>query len=261
MDLKYKIGIVLSGGGARGIAHIGVLKGLESAGIFPEIISGCSAGAMVGALYAEGLSPNTIFSFVEKKSVYSIFRMSMPNKGVMELTYFRKILLEHIRHDSFENLKIPLYISVTNLNTGICEYIHSGKLIEYVIASQSIPLIFKPVQIQGNLYTDGGVLNNLPVEPIREQCEILIGVNVNPVHYYNDLKGMRDVGYRVLLLSLKANMQSRIPLCDFVIEPSTESFSIFDVNKAKQIFDEGYKAALKVAGQVRDKLNLQRRDS
>ena len=243
---KYRIGLCLSGGGARGVAHIGVLQAFESAGIFPQIISGCSAGAMVGALYASGVAPRDIYKLIEHKSLYSIIKMALPNKGMMELAYFRKILQENIKHDSFELLNIPFYVSVTNLNTGNCEILNSGKLIDAVIASQSIPLVFKPQTIGNHLYVDGGVLNNLPVEPLHDQCDVLIGVNVNPVNYTEKLSGMRDVGFRILNLTLKMNMESRLTMCDYVITPETEDYTIFDINKSKIIYDAGYEAALPV---------------
>ena len=245
-----KIGITLSGGGARGIAHIGVLQALESAGIFPDVISGCSAGAMVGALYAEGFSPRKIYSLIENKSIYSIIKMCLPDKGMMELVYFKKILTENIPHDSFEQLEKPFYVSVTNLNTGKCEIIGSGKLTDFVIASQSIPLVFKPQKIGEYLYSDGGVLNNLPVEPIIDKCDILIGVNVTPVNYSDKLNSMREVGFRILNLSLMTNMESRMEKCDFIIEPDTADYTIFDVNKSKLIYDAGYEAALPVAEKI-----------
>lgn len=239
-----RVGICLSGGGARGIAHIGVLQALESAGIFPQVVSGCSAGAMVGALYASGIPPREIYRLIENKSIYSILRMGLPDKGMMELGYFRKILQDNIVHDSFELLQKPFYVSVTNLNTGQAEIIGNGKLIEPVIASQSIPLVFKPQKMGEHLYVDGGVLNNLPIEPIRPLCDILIGVNVNPVRYTEKVNGMRDVGYRVLNLTLMQNMESRLKQCDFVIEPDTGDYTIFDVSRSKNIYDAGYEAAL-----------------
>lgn len=251
---KYKIGICLSGGGARGIAHIGVLQAFESAGVFPEIVSGCSAGAMVGALYAAGFAPREIFKLIEHRSLYSIIKMGLPNKGMMELSYFKKILQENIEHDSFELLNLPFYVSVTNLNTGDYEIISNGKLVDYVIASQSIPLVFKPQKIGEHFFVDGGVLNNLPVEPLRDQCDILVGVNVNPINYTDKLTGMRDVGFRVLNLTLKMNMEQRINMCDFVIEPATSEYTIFDINKSKTIYDAGYEAALPIVEKILNQL-------
>lgn len=253
--MKYKTGICLSGGGARGIAHIGVLQALESAGIKPDIISGCSAGAMVGALYAAGCSPHKIYSLIENKSIYSLIKMGLPNKGMAELAYFRKVLLENIPHDSFEELIKPLYISVTNLNTGKCEIIGNGKLIDYVIASQSIPLVFKPMKIGDSLYCDGGVINNLPVESIRGQCEVLIGVNVTPLNYTEKLSSMREVGYRVLNISLMVNMDERLKECDFVIETDTAGYTIFDINKSKIIYDAGYEAGIKITDAILKRIN------
>jgi NTE family protein len=250
MQKAPRIGVCLSGGGARGIAHIGVLQALESAGIIPYAISGSSAGAMVGALYAAGLPPRQIFSVIEKKSIYSIIKMGLPDKGMMELGYFRKVLTDNITNDSFESLQKPFFISVTNLNTGAAEIIGSGKLIDPVIASQSIPLVFKPQRIGEHLYVDGGVLNNLPIEPLQDICDVIIGVNVTPVRYVENISGMRDVGYRVLNLTLMQNMASRLAQCDFVIEPDTGGYTIFDITKSKIIYDAGYEAALPIAEEI-----------
>lgn len=253
MNFKHNIGITLSGGGARGIAHTGVLQCLEDNAVFPEIISGCSAGALVGSLYAQGFSPKEIFQFIEKKSLYSIVKMGLPNRGMMELSYFRELLKKNIPHDTFEGLQKPFYVSVTNLNTGACEIISSGKLSDFVLASSSIPLAFKPVLIGKNLYVDGGVLNNLPVEPVRSECKMLIGVNVNPVKYTEQLHGMWDIGYRVLFLSLMVNIAENKRLCDVVIEPDTEKYTIFNVNKAKELFELGYAAAEKKLAEIKEK--------
>jgi NTE family protein len=239
---KYTIGITLSGGGARGIAHIGVLKALEEENIFPEIISGCSAGAIIGALYAEGHSPEKIFSFIEKKSMFSIVKMGLPARGFMEIAYFRDILTKHIAHNDFKHLKKPFYVSVTNLNKGQYEIIHSGKIIDFVIASSSIPLLFKPQKIDDEWYVDGGVMNNLPVACIRDQCKYLIGVNVNPMHYQHTFDGMAAIGQRILDIALKVNMDSVKAQCDTIIETDTHLFNPFSLNKAKEIYAKGYEA-------------------
>lgn len=258
--MQHNIGITLSGGGARGIAHTGVLKALEDNGIYPDIISGCSAGALVGSLYAQGLPPQEIFQFVEKKSIYSIVRMGMPNKGMMELSYFRQILLKNIPHASFEGLKKPFYLSVTNMNNGNCEIISHGNLIDFVMASSSIPILFKPVVINDQLYIDGGLFNNLPIEPIRSSCNCLIGVNVNPVHRTEKLSSMMEIAQRVITLNLMVNMESRMQQCDVMIEPDTSKFSIFSVSRAKELYDEGYRAAKSKVKEIKRILDSQQKN-
>lgn len=242
--MQYTTGLVLSGGGARGIAHIGVLKAMEEAGWSADVVAGSSAGAIIGSLYAAGCSADDIFSFIKNKSLYSIVKMGIPDKGMMEMGYFRSVLLKHMPHDSFEQLEKPLYVAVTNLNKGGCEIIHSGtQLINYVLASATIPLVFKPISINGSLYVDGGLINNLPVEPLKSKCQRLIGVNVNTIDYIGQVNGIKNVGMRCLDISLHEHVQTRLKQCDIVIEPRVSQFALFDLNKSAEIYKAGYDAA------------------
>lgn len=241
---SYKTGLALSGGGVRGVAHIGVLQALEDHGLKPDVISGCSAGAVVAALYAAGCAPSEIFRFIEYKSFYKIIKMGLPVKGMMELAYFREVLEKEIPHDSFDELDIPLYLSVTNLNRGGGEIKHKGgHLIDYVIASATVPMVFNPVEIEGHLYVDGGVINNLPVEPLIGKCDLLIGVNVNPVGCLPKVSNIKDVGVRCLDISLKEHVLSRLEKCDLVIEPDVSRFGMFSMTNIKEIYQEGYNSA------------------
>ena len=173
------------------------------------------------------------FSLIRNKSLYSIVKMGLPNKGMMELSYFRDVLYKHLPGDDFSKLRKPFYVAVTNLNKGGCEIIHQGdKLVDHVIASASIPMVFKPVQINGHLYVDGGVINNLPVEPLRDKCRILIGVNVNTVEYIDQVNGIRDV-VRCLDISLQERVQNRLKRCDIAIEPLVSRFGIFDLEPGR----------------------------
>jgi len=243
----YKNGLVLSGGGARGIAHIGVLQALEDHDIQVDAISGCSAGAIVGVLYAAGCSPSKITNYIKNKSLYGIIKMGIPSRGMMEMPYFREILEKEIPHNSFDELKTPFYLSVTNLNTGTCEVKHEGgNLIDYVIASSTIPMVFKPIKIGRDLYVDGGIVNNLPVDPLLGKCERLIGVNVNTVEYVKDVSGLTDVGIRCLDISMKEQVQSNLKLCDMAIEPKVSHFGMFSLSKPMDIFNAGYSEATSV---------------
>jgi NTE family protein len=252
--MQWSVGLTLSGGGARGIAHIGVIKALEELNIQPDVISGSSAGALVGVLYAAGCTSEEIYSYIRNKSLYSIVKMGIPDKGMMELGYFRNILKSKLPHNHFDQLRIPFYVAVTNLNKGGCEIVHSGEqLIDYVLASATIPLVFKPIQINGHLYVDGGVINNLPVEPLREKCAVLIGVNVNTVHYIQQVAGIRNVGMRCLDISLMEHVQARLQRCDIAIEPELSQYNMFDLHHADAIFEVGYEAAKRAIFAYREK--------
>ncbi len=245
---KLKIGLALSGGGARGIAHIGVLRALDEAGIFPDEIAGASAGAIAGALYASGISPERMLDFVKGASLLKILKVTVPYAGLAKLTYLQEQLERFIEKDSFEDLKRKLYISVTNLNKGRSEVISRGKLFEAVLASSAIPLVFKPINIAGELFVDGGMLNNMPVEPLTDaKMDIIIGVNVMPLVEANtrSVQSALGIATRCFDLSIQSNTKPNEELCDIVIEPRrVHAYTIFQLNKYKDLEEIGYKATL-----------------
>lgn len=242
--MKHEIGISLSGGGARGIAHIGVLQALEENGIFPSVISGASAGAIVGVLYAAGKTPMEILDIFQNSSLLKLFKVSLPTIGLTDNAYIKEILAEHIQTDDFSALEKELHISITNLSRGETELIHQGQLFEIIAASASIPILFKSREIRGDLYADGGLLNNLPIEPLRNTCRYLIGVNVTPIYYESDLSNLLQIGYRTLDLVMWSNVEPRLKQCDFVVQPATDTYGFFDIHKTEEIFNLGYEAAM-----------------
>jgi NTE family protein len=242
---RKTIGIALSGGGARGIAHIGVLKALEEEGLEPEIISGASAGAIVGAFYAAGLKPEQILEVVKQASLFKIFKVGLPVSGLAKLTYLQVVLAEQIASDSFEDLPKKLFISIANLNTGACEIRASGPLFEVVTASSSIPLVFQPVKIDGQLYVDGGLLNNLPVEPVKEHADIAVAVNVMPDMEVEvkDVQNVFNIAQRCFDLAVLANARPNIERCDLLVEPKElHKYNIFQINRYQKIYEIGYAA-------------------
>lgn len=239
-----KIGIALSGGGARGLAHIGVLSALEDYGISPYYVAGASAGALIGVFYAAGFSPEEIFEIFKDTRFNRVWNWNLPKDGLLDLTYMLDILKENIEHDDFEHLKRYFFVSVTNLNSGKNEIHDSGKLFQRTLASASIPIIFKPQVIDGKTYVDGGFLNTLPVEPIKEACDFIIGVHVNRHGELDNIKGMRAIGDRIFRLTLWQNVKPRLEQCDFVIEPQDAvKYGTFEFDKVKELYDIGYKEA------------------
>ena len=252
-----KIGITLSGGGARGIAHIGALAALEEAGIFPEVISGTSAGSIVGALYAAGISPAEMLEIFKEGSLIKTINFGLPITGLTKLTYLKKQLAKHIQDDNFECLEKKLFIAITNLNKGEEEIISEGPLFDIVVASSSIPLAFKPVEINNQSYVDGGLMRNMPVEPVKEIVDFVIGINVMPhVHVaHKKVNSMIEIAMRSFDLVIWNNSQFDLSLCDIVIEPKElMDYHILAFNKAEDIFEIGYKATQLQIANLKNKL-------
>ncbi|NUO02117.1 MAG: patatin-like phospholipase family protein [Saprospiraceae bacterium] len=246
---KTKIGIAFSGGGARGIAHIGVLKALLENGIEPQVISGASAGSIVGALYAAGKSPEEMLNFVKDSNLLKLIKVGLPKRGFTKLTYLRERLAQTIPEDSFEGLKKKLIVAIANLHTGTCEMVSTGPLFDVIVASSSIPLVFKPMEINGQLYVDGGLLSNLPAIPLLEEADFVIGVNVMPQVELHDtsLQSLVGVAARCFELSIVSNSRPDLEQCHFIIEPkAVHSFHIFQFNQYETLFRIGYEAALEV---------------
>lgn len=253
---KEKIGISLSGGGARGIAHIGVLQALEEENIFPSYVSGSSAGSLVGVLYAAGNSPKAMLDIAINTSLFKLFRPQL-SLGLMELSQVSKILAEYIDEDNFSVLKKELFVCITNLETGEWEIRKEGELFKPIIASCSIPFLFKPVTIDGQLYVDGGVLNNLPIEPLLAVCDKVIGVNVIPIQPRKNIDSIIEIAERSIDLVVNSNSKSRLVQCDAPVEiEGIDEYSLFDFNKAKEIYELGYKMTKSKMEMIKKSLSI-----
>ena len=237
------IGIALSGGGARGISHLGVLKALNEANIYPDIISGTSAGAIIGALYSAGHSPDDCLKIVKETNVLSVFSPSFSWKGLLRIDKLGKILKDYLP-TTFEELKIPMTVAATDINEGVIKYFSDGPLIPTILASSCIPVIFKPVIIEGASYVDGGILNNLPAEAIRSKVDSIIGISCNPNGKVSGLSNAKVLMERSALLAINGNTMKSRAICDAFIEPQNlVRFSGFNLSQAQDIFDEGYNYA------------------
>lgn len=238
---KLKIGIALSGGGARGIAHLGVLQALYEKNIYPDIISGISAGAIVGVFIADGYSPGEIFEFIKDKKIFNLSKIQIPKNGLLSLDGLEHFLCKKIKARNLQDLKIPLVIGASNLNTGKIEYFEKGPINSLIHASSSIPVLFSPVKIGEYLYADGGIFENLPVSPIRKRCKKLIGVHVNPIQYNDDLDNLIKIATRTFHLTVSETVKESRKLCDHFIEPDKLwQYDVLSIKKADELFETGY---------------------
>jgi NTE family protein len=236
-----KIGLALSGGGVRGIAHLGVLKALEEMGVTFQIISGTSAGALVGCLYAAGYKPEKILDIVKKVSLLRSLRPAWSAPGLFTLEGLKEILLSYVPQNDFDSLPIRLVVCTTDIRSGQARYFSAGELIPAVVASCCIPGIFSPVAFQGSLLVDGGLVDNLPVKAIRSACDFVIGSHCNHISEEVDVKNTKLVVERSLLIAIHGNTQASKAQCDVVIEPARmDRFSSLDLSKADDIFEYSY---------------------
>ena len=252
------VGLVLSGGGARGFAHLGVIKALNEFGIKPDIISGASAGAMMGAFIAAGRTPDEVLEIAKKASFFNLSHLLFRKAGLFDMKAFEEIYLEHFPHNSFDKLPIPLNVATTDIvNCKSVYFSRGGNLAKAIMASSSIPMLFEPVELDGYMLLDGGILNNFPVEPLIGKCDKIIGVHVNSISTQVEHLHMKDMLDRSFHLSLSASVKVKEPLCDLFIEPPSMSrFGVLDIETADEIFEWGYRYTLGLQQQI-DELKKQ----
>ncbi|MEO8151395.1 MAG: patatin-like phospholipase family protein [Bacteroidia bacterium] len=240
-----KTGLVLSGGGARGIAHIGVLKALEELGIKPDAISGVSTGALFGALYASGLSTVELIGIAKNSHLFELKNFRFSKSWFFKSETIRKTLKRNLKHDSFEELLIPLTVAATDFLNATTTYFSKGELIKPLVASSSIPVVFQPEKINQTIFVDGGLLNNLPVEPLIGNCDIIIGVHANPLNTRLKKLTLSTVIEHSFHLAIAHTIKEKKKQCTIFIEPLALSrYHVFDMKHATEIAAIGYKAAM-----------------
>ena len=240
-----RIGIALGGGGARGLAHIGFLKVLDELDITPQIVSGTSIGAMLGALYCSGLSAQEIENHYHKISLLNWGRLvdlSIPAiHGLVKGDRITKLLREDYNLTSFENLKIPLKIVATDFWNQDMVVLDSGDIVQAIRASISIPGIFEPVKSGDKILTDGGAVNPVPYDIIRNDCDILIAVDVTGQHQPANSQIESPNIFECIINSfhimestiLENQLEKSAP--NFIYQPGIVNVSIIDFTKFKEI--------------------------
>jgi len=246
MTKKFKIGLALSGGGVKGLAHAGALKAMEENGIKPDIISGTSAGAIAGALYSAGNSPDQIKELFKKKDFNDFVEFVLPKSGLFATSGFTKFLEDNVGYKNLQDLPIPLLVTATNLDKGESVLFSKGNLAQIVMASACIPVIFTPVEINKEKYVDGGIFKNFPVSPLKDLCDNIVGVNASPLvteKYSNNIVSIAERSYHFMF---RANTLEDKKLCDVLIEvESVMQYKTFDLKKVDIIFEQGYLSAKK----------------
>lgn len=237
------IGLVLSGGGVKGLAHVGILEALNQRGVYPGTISGCSAGALVGALYANGISPQGIIQFFKDTPLFSYSMFTINKPGFFDPEKYLPFFGRYFKEDSFESLQVSLYVVATNMMKGECTYFSEGELLRPLLASAALPPVFSPIEIEGDLYSDGGVMNNFPVEPLVNTCDYIIGSYTTSLKTIGKdmLRNSIQISQRSNSLMLYANSMDKLNIPDLLFKPGNlESIGILDKKGIDKAYVLGY---------------------
>lgn len=241
MSKQYKLGVALSGGGVKGFAHAGALKAIEEFGYQPNIIAGTSAGAIAGALYAAGYAPMEICDMFKNKSFTHFTQLTIPSSGLFNPSKFMQFIKDKIAYKNIEDLPIPMRIVATDLDHGTRVVFSKGSLAERVMASATVPIVFQPTVIDNVHYIDGGVFCNFPVDVIREECDMVIGINVSPLVPTEYKQTILDIALRSYNFMFRANTKEDGMLCDILVEtPDVLQFDMFDLDAVDEIYRMGY---------------------
>jgi NTE family protein len=253
--VPVKIGLALGGGAARGFAHIGVIKALEAQGIVPDIIVGTSAGAVVGSLYASGLSgfdlQKTALDMTEKQVV----GWAWPNRGWMDGEVLQNFINNAVGNRPLEALPRKIAIVATELKTGAPVLFSSGNTGVAVRASAAVPGVFQPVSISGREYVDGGLVSPIPVRYARQLgATFVIAVDISTRPQDGATDSTLDVMLQAFSIMGKTIGQYETAEADVVIRPITTGLPSADLSGRHRAVLEGEKAAALVMTELKDKL-------
>ena len=275
MYKNLKIGLALGGGGARGACHIGILKSLERNGIIPDVISGTSAGSMIGAMYASHANADIVeekytahvngedfkdlgFRYIPNNekddSVFSQIFKQIKNQYILMVSSTRKSIVKNERlakaasnlfaHSQFNDLKIPLLVTATDLISGRPILYKSGNVVDAVVKSSSIPGFIEPTYIDNRMLLDGGIVFPTPVPPLVGECDFIIAINISkafktddePENIFEIMNRSRDIS----TLHLNSYLLNQ---SNFVISPKHENLHWSAFDKTKEFIQNGYNAA------------------
>lgn len=288
---EFKVGLVLSGGGAKGLAHIGALKVIEEAGVQIDFIGGTSMGAIIGALYASGYSahqldsiftnadfseliqddlPRSAKTFYEKDDSeryaltvpFNKFKISFPAAISGGQNIYNELVktLYHVRDvRDFNQLPIPFFCMATDMETGREILLDKGYLPEAIMASGTFPSLFEPAEVDGRILIDGGVLNNYPVDEVKAMgADLIIGVDVQ--HGLRDRESLNSASEILLQINnyrTVSQMKDKLGRTNVYIKPEIQAYSAIDFEQRDSIIQEGLRAARLLSEDLRQIADLQ----
>jgi len=245
--------LALSGGGARGIAHLGVLAALEELSLPVAQLSGASSGAIAAVFYAAGFTPRKVLELLLSTNVAKLTRPAFSRYGLLYLDAVQQLLARHLGPEAtFADLNLPVTLVATDLTAGESVYYNEGPLLPPLLASSAVPIVYRAVEYRGRQLVDGGLLNNLPVEPLVGQPNLrVVGVHCNPINQEADIPTFRRLVERTLHLAINANTAARKSQCHLLLEPpELRHYRPLSYKRGAELFDIGYRYTLGMAKEL-----------
>jgi len=256
-----RVGVALGGGGVRGLAHILALEVIDELGIKPVAISGTSMGAIIGALYASGLSGKEMrtllgahmissednFSSIYKKKEnlikwLKVFKPSLTGSGLLKVDGFMRYLMEVVRAETFEELKIPLQVVATDYHLGEAVIFSEGPLLPAIRASMSIPGVFVPLEHEGHILVDGGLTNQVPYDVLQESCDITVAIDVGPTREKESagLPSAMDATLGMFDILVDQIVATQLKECPptIYIRPILKGIKVLDFDKIESVYEQ-----------------------
>ncbi|MBO4738294.1 MAG: patatin-like phospholipase family protein [Bacteroidales bacterium] len=244
---KYPLGIAFGGGGAKAAAHCGALQAMKEYGIKPDVVSGTSAGALAAVLYSSGFSPKQIIEIFQGLNFFrDIVTPSLPQGGLFDSRPLLELIQNKLPYRRLDDLPVPTCIVASDMEHGVAKVFTKGEIAPRVVASCSIPVIFRPVCINGVHYVDGGVFQNLPVSAIRQKCDKVIALNLIRLEEEKYRNNLVSVAYRAFMMMMVANVPDAAAQSDLFIELDTCGCMVYDISKIEELFFRGYDSTVKV---------------
>lgn len=262
--MSKTLGLALGSGGARGVAHVGFLKALEEEGIKPDYIAGSSMGAVVGGCYAKGMRIEDIRDAAFKLKMGDIVDISataITKLGLLRSKKVQKLFLQYLGDVRFEELGIPFCCVATDLYSGTLHVFEEGSVALAVQASSAIPTVFRPVECDGKLFVDGGILCRVPVDQVKRMgADVVVAMDVlvNTSKKVDDVRNIVALLMRVFDIMDNNGTQLSRELhgnkCDLLLEPEMEGISPYMVKDLDRAYEEGYNVGKENAEKIKQLL-------
>jgi len=240
-----EISLCLSGGGARGAFHVGVLAYLDDNNIQIKAISGTSIGALIGSSYASGVKPKEILEILSSKAFKKMIRWNFSFKSLFKLVLDGDVVKRLLRHKTFESLAMPNYVTHLALDDGKVSYVDSGELLEGVFRAISIAPIFEGVEDEESkvIYTDGGIVDNLPITPLLEYAYPIVSVGLHPKTMFKQ-RSFFATAARVVFLAWHKNVEEAIEKSTiYITTEKLTKYSVFRFKSQTALYELGYESA------------------